>query len=103
MSERTFKGKVELGYVSEMAPNTEPITVPLMFRVGGANEQIGEAVVKVESGVLKIEGVNMNELGVRLLDLSMTLVTITGSSDKDDTNVVSIRNNRPRPTRVTLP
>lgn len=82
--------------------DTEPVTVPLVYRVGGADERIGDAIVKIEKGVAKVVGIAMREDGVRLLDLGLVLVADTSPFMDSDKTYLSVRNNRPKPTSVTF-
>lgn len=82
--------------------DTGPVTVPLMYRVGGADEHIGHAVVQLENGSPKVIGISMVEDGARLLDLGLVLVADNSPLMDSGKSYLSIRNNRPKPTSVKL-
>lgn len=92
--------KLPPALVAHESGDTDPVTVPLVYRVGGADERIGDAVVKIEKGVPKVVGIAMREDGVRLLDLGLVLVGENNPLMDSDKSYLSIRNNRPKPTSV---
>lgn len=81
--------------------NTNPMTVPLMFREKGREEHIGHATVQLVGGVMSIVGLCMVEDALGMLDLGATLLSLTSTTDPSKAEL-TIRNNRPKPTQVIL-
>lgn len=86
---------------SDGKDTTEPMTVPLMFRVNGANEHIGHAVVEVRNGIAEVIGISMDEVGMRLLDLGGVFTTAASPLDIHTSASLSVWNTRPKPVKVT--